>query len=389
MTSFTFEDPTDDVVLDNAKLVLADRVATGGLRLRDGRIFDMWFDQRTHVKAIDLDGDYLMPGLVELHTDNLETQLLPRIGAAWPPTSAVISNDAQLIAAGITTTLDAITLGDLEDRHPRVATLIACVNALDAARDQNLLRADHWLHLRCELAHPELPDVLRTLVANPRVRLLSLMDHTPGQRQYHDAERYRSYYARSGVVWSDAEFAAMIRVRHEQQQRFREVHLQVVLDIARAWRLPLASHDDANADDVAEAHRHGARFAEFPTSLAAAEAARELGLLIVAGAPNLVRGGSHSGNVAAIDLAHRRCLDILSSDFVPSSLLDGVFILHERAGWALPDAVAAVTRKPAHAVGFDDRGSLAVGLRADVIRVRKTRDLPVVLETWVKGVRRY
>jgi alpha-D-ribose 1-methylphosphonate 5-triphosphate diphosphatase len=378
-----------DVVLANAMIVLSDRVVRGCLRMRDGWIEDIVCGDCDDGAAIDLHGDFLLPGLVEIHTDHLDTHLLPRAGAAWPPASAVVANDVQLIGAGITTALDAITLGDLEERHPRIEMLKECIDAVDSARSQGLLRADHWLHLRCELAHPQLPETMATQIDNPRVRLVSLMDHTPGQRQYRDLAQYRRYYARSGFVWDDAEFGALLDTRREQQRRFRELHLAIVLAYAQRRAVALASHDDSTAADVADALRAGARFSEFPTTLAAARAARVNGMHVVAGAPNLVRGGSHSGNVAAIELAQHDCLDILSSDFVPTSLLHGAFALGEIEGWSLPRAVETVTATPARALGFMDRGSLVVGKRADVIRVRRLRSHPVVVSAWVAGERRF
>jgi alpha-D-ribose 1-methylphosphonate 5-triphosphate diphosphatase len=335
--------------------------------------------------ALDLGGDYLLPGLIEVHTDHLESHLLPRIGAAWPPYSAVIAHDAQLIAAGITTVLDAFTLGDLEDRHPRMETIIECIDALDSARAQGLLRVDHWLHLRCELAYPQLPAMTQLLASHARARLLSLMDHTPGQRQYRDTDQYRSYYAGRGLVWGDAQFAELIDIRRAQQKKFRETNLRAVLQMAQANQLHLASHDDASAGDVRDAHASGVQFAEFPTTIEAAQTARALGLLIIGGAPNLVRGGSHSGNVAAIELARQRCLDVLSSDFVPASLLHGAFVLAEQAQYSLPDAIATVTATPAFALGLQDRGRLLPGLRADLIRVRRFSTHPIVISSWVNG----
>lgn len=381
-------DSATDFTLSNAQLVLPDRVVRGALRVRDGRI-DAIVSNAEDEHSIDLAGDYLLPGLVELHTDHLDVQLTPRGGVAWPPMPAVLAHDAALAAAGITTALNALALGDLEDSHPRSSTLFECVDALDVARAQGLLRCDHWLHLRCELAYPELPALIERLCVHHRVRLLSLMDHTPGQRQYRDIAHYRRHYARNGMTWNDVEFAALLDARREQQQRLRRKHLEFAVNAAYAHRLLVASHDDTHSEDVTEAYAAGAKIAEFPTTLEAARAAREVGMAIVAGAPNLVRGGSHSGNVAAVELARANCLDVLSSDFVPGSLLSGAFILASQPGWNLPLAVATVTQKPARLLGFADRGAIAVGLRADLVRVRHIQEQPIAMATWVDGVRRY
>ncbi|GAA0719527.1 alpha-D-ribose 1-methylphosphonate 5-triphosphate diphosphatase [Dokdonella soli] len=377
------------VRLTNARLILPDAVVHGALRIRAGHIEAIERRSDAPGATYDCAGDYVLPGLIELHTDNLEKHLMPRAGVLWPGLSAVLSHDAQLIAAGITTALAAVTLGDLEEGSVRSATLTDTVAALDRASVEGLLRAEHYLHLRCELAYPYLPALLGPLVSHARVRLLSVMDHTPGQRQYRDSEQYRRFYARSGITWDDAEFIKLIAARVEQQSRYRNNHLADVLALVRQHRLVLASHDDAEPEHVIEALQIGASIAEFPTTRGAAHAARAAGLAVVAGAPNLIRGGSHAGNVAALELAQANCLDILSSDYVPASLLHGAFLLHESVGWDLPRAVAAVTRTPARALGFDDRGGIVVGQRADLVRVRMTGSLPVVQAVWVRGARMY
>ena len=148
----------------------------------------------------------------------------------------------------------------------------------------------------------------------------------------------------------------------------------------------LASHDDSTADQVAVSHGHGARLAEFPTTIEAAAACREAGIAVIMGAPNVVRGGSHSGNVSAMDLAERDLLDILSSDYVPGALLLAAVQLGE--AWDdMARGLGTVTRAPARATGLDDRGEIAEGLRADLLRFRLVSNVPVTRGLWVQGAR--
>lgn len=368
-----------------ARIVLADALVEGGLDIVDGRIGRLTPGWDCPPGALDFAGDYLLPGMVELHTDNLEKHLVPRAGVLWPALSALLAHDAQLLAAGITTVLDALSLGDLEEDGTRIDTLDGALSALDEGREHGLLRCDHHLHLRCELSWPGLLDLLKPLAARADLRLLSLMDHTPGQRQYRDVNQYRRYYSRSGLSWTDEEFDAVLEDRRAQQTRYRADQLEGVLALAHRHGLVLASHDDTDEDHVREALAAGAPICEFPTTLVAANAAKRSGLRVVAGASNLVRGGSHSGNVAAIDLARDGCLDILSSDYMPASLLHGAFILHEQAGWSLPAAIRSVSDAPATALGFADRGCIEPGLRADLLRVRMHGAQPVVRSVWVDG----
>ncbi|GGY04038.1 alpha-D-ribose 1-methylphosphonate 5-triphosphate diphosphatase [Paludibacterium paludis] len=375
------------LVLTNARLVLDDTVMTGTLTVSDGRILAISDRPVSHPDAIDCGGDDLLPGLVELHTDNLEKHLMPRNGVFWPILPAVATHDAQCVAGGITTVFDALSVGDLEGESVRIDTLHTAFAAICDAMERRLLRADHLFHLRCELAWPELVPTLAQLVDHPAVRLVSVMDHTPGQRQYRDLDQYRKYYAKKHVAWNDDTFLEAVKERKRQQARYAHANKQAVLAIARERRLVLASHDDTDTAHIREAVGDGVSLSEFPTTLEAARAAREAGLATIMGAPNVVRGGSHSGNVAAVELARAGLLDILSSDYVPVSLLDGAYRLVREADWSLPRAIATVTSAPARAAGLADRGRLAPGLRADLVRARHAGDFVHIRTVWKDGER--
>ena len=375
-----------DVQLINARLVLPDAVQAGCLQLRDGHIAALSTTPSATVgQHIDCAGDYLLPGLIELHSDNLEKHLMPRAGVLWPAFPSLIAHDAQLAAAGITTVLDALSVGDLESDDARTHSLAPVAAALLDADFQALQRCEHLLHLRCELACPTLPALLAPLLDHPLLRLLSLMDHTPGQRQYRDVAQYRLYYSRNQRYWSDEAFAALLDARRQQQATYAPTHRDFIVAHAQTHHIPLASHDDTTLADVAESQRSGVTVAEFPTTEQAAQAARAAGQQVLAGAPNLVRGKSHSGNVAALTLADAGLIDILSSDYVPAALLRALFILAERPGWTLPRAIATATANPAQAIGLHDRGTLQTGLRADLIRVRCVDGEPVVINTYRCG----
>jgi alpha-D-ribose 1-methylphosphonate 5-triphosphate diphosphatase len=375
----------NETVLSNARLVLGETVVHGSLSIAGDSIRAIDPGRSSLPQAIDCGGDLLLPGLVELHTDNLEKHAVPRPGVAWPLRAAVPTHDAQLLCAGITTSFNALSIGD----HENPTSPEQAAQAIVAAQESGRLRADHYLHLRCELPCPTLLEQLEPLLRQPRVRLLSLMDHTPGQRQFRDLPTYRRYYGRHGAQWDDAGFAAMVEQRRELQRRHAETHADAVAQLARERGLALASHDDADAGHVQWARSLGATIAEFPISVEAAAAARAAGLVILGGAPNLVCGGSHSGNVAVRDLALRGLLDVLSSDYFPSSLLHAVFMLQGLDGRPLHECVAAVSRAPAEAVGLHDRGELAVGKRADLLRVRLIEGQPCVESAWVAGRQRY
>jgi alpha-D-ribose 1-methylphosphonate 5-triphosphate diphosphatase len=373
-----------ELILTNARLVLADRVVTGSVQIRDGVITAVDEGAAHPAGAEDLEGDLLLPGLVELHTDNLERHLLPRPGVVWPAYPALLTHDAQVAASGMTTVLDALCVGHGSRRDWR-EVLAQAVPALHAARGQDHLRADHLLHLRCELIDPELPDLFETHSADPLVRLVSVMDHTPGQRQFADLGQYRKFMG--GLGMSEAEMDQAIAQGRELRDRYSDRHRATLVARCRELGLPVASHDDETESHVADAAALGIALSEFPTTHAAAAAARRHRLRSVMGAPNIVRGGSHSGNVSAMALARAGLLDILSSDYVPASLLHAAFLMAAEGAMTLPEAVACVTRTPARAIGLDDRGEIARGLRADLVRVAEAAAAPVVRAVWRGGLR--
>lgn len=376
------------LILTNARLVLENEVIeNGSLVLENGVISEIRREPTNSVHAIDCGGDDLIPGLVEIHTDNLEKHLMPRNGVLWPVLPAVIIHDAQCVAAGITTVFDALSVGDLEGESVRLETLHSSFAAIDQGQKKGVLRAEHFFHLRCELAYPELLKELTPLIDHPAVKLVSVMDHTPGQRQYRDIEQYKKYYAKKKVSWTDDTFLDAVEDRRQLQATYSDKHKQAVVELSRARGLTIASHDDTEAQHIEIALKDGVAISEFPTTLEAAQAAHNAGLATVMGAPNVVRGGSHSGNVAALTLAKAGLLDILSSDYVPASLLHAAYLLTEQAGWALPQAIATVTRNPARSVGLADRGVIAVGQRADLVQVRPLDGLPLVQTVWNNGKR--
>ncbi len=368
----------------NARLVLPGEVlARGTLRLRDGFIDAVDSGGST---GLDLEGDWLLPGLVEVHTDNLERHVTPRPRTHFPMAGALPAHDAEIAAAGITTVLDAIGVGDPYGEGFRARDQSALLTVLDAMEAAGTLRADHRVHVRCELPAPNARELFEPFACHPRLALISLMDHTPGQRQWSDVEQARKFYTgRKG--WSDERFDEEVRVAPERQARHARPNRAWFAAFAREHGVALATHDDTTEAHVDEAHAEGACMSEFPTTLAAARRARALGLATVAGAPNVVRGGSHSGNVAAADLAREGVLDALSSDYVPTSLLQAAWTLARTAGFTLPAAVALVTRGPALACGLADRGALVPGLRGDLVRVREVEGLPVVVQVWRGGER--
>ncbi len=373
-------------MLTNARIVTGEAVVDGTVVIRDREIAVIDSGRSHAAGARDHGGDYLLPGLIELHTDNLEKHVAPRPGVRWPMTGAVVAHDAQIAGAGITTVFDALTVGEVRQEMVRAEMLAGSVAAVTAVQRAGGLRAEHFLHLRCEVAHETIVDTIEPLIGHELVRLMSLMDHTPGERQFASIAKYYEFY-QGKFGYSDAEMAAYVAQKADLNRRFADGNRRSLAALGRARGLPQASHDDATLAHVEEAIELGMTIAEFPTTAEASAAAHRHGMAVVMGAPNVVRGGSHSGNVSARDQAAAGLLDILSSDYAPISLLHAAFLLHSEIAMPLPEAVAKVSRNPARALGLADRGEITVGKRADLVRVRDVDGLPVARRVWRAGAR--
>lgn len=373
-------------VLTNAQIVTADAFFAGSVVIDGSDIADV-DTGRMNGGAIDMDGDYLIPGIIDMHTDNLERHYFPRPNIDWNPVSATIAHDGVCIASGVTTVFDSLALGAWSNGEVRaLGNLRRLIDGIGRAKVGGALRADHFLHWRCELPAQTLPEMLDEFIVHPLSRLASFMDHTPGQRQYKNLDFFLDRTWRKEMA--EEEVTARLAARREDQARNVAPNRVYLGDIAKGRGIVLAAHDDETAEHVAAAHAAGAVISEFPVTMEAAEEARRLGMINIMGGPNLVRGGSYSGNVGAADLVETELLDGFASDYVPRSLIECAFRLAEEPhGWTLPAAVATVTSVPARALGLADRGEVAMGLRADLLRVSIDAGLPVVRGVWVAGQR--
>jgi alpha-D-ribose 1-methylphosphonate 5-triphosphate diphosphatase len=371
-------------VFTGARIVLADRVIDGTLVVREGLVAEV---AEGRAAGDDFEGDYLIPGLVELHTDHIESHYRPRPGVRWNPVAAVQAHDAQIAASGITTVFDALRIGLDEQSELTADDMARLAEAIRQSGAGERLRADHFLHLRCEVSAPDCEETFERFRDDEQVRMVSLMDHSPGQRQFASMDAYRTYY-QGKLKMSDADLDAFSARRMRQSAIHAEPNRAMISAFCRAEGIVLASHDDATIEHVDRAREQGIRVAEFPTTLEAAHASREAGMSVLMGAPNIVRGGSHSGNVSARTLVEAGVLDILSSDYIPFSLLHAAFTVGEAVdGISLPQAVALVSKHPAEAGGLADRGEIAPGKRADLVRVTVADGVPIVRAVWRQGRR--
>lgn len=379
-----------ETILTNTKIILEDEVIDGTIVFDKGEIKSVDMGHSSLPSALDAEGDYVAPGLIEMHTDNMEKHFVPRPGVFWPdPLAAAVAHDAQMAAAGVTTVYDSICAGAIsKEKDFRRTIFPAVMGAVAKGMETGAFRIDHRIHIRCELTGDDIITEIEPWMDSPLVRLGSLMDHTPGQRQWRNLEDLKRYNVGSGEKTVE-EHERDVVMRMEKGPVNCARNWPLVVEMFTSRGIPIATHDDTTEADVITGVASGAVISEFPTTIEAAEAAHRHGLATIAGAPNVVRGGSHSGGVSATALAKLDLLDGLSSDYVPASLMQAVLTLSQRDGLALPAAMGMVTWRVADMLHLSDRGRLESGQRADIVRFRDTDGTPIVRALWHRGERAF
>ena len=377
-----------ETILTNARIILEDRMIDGTIRFDETGILAIDEGRSALPQAVDVEGDFVAPGLIEMHTDNMEKHFMPRPGVFWPNgVSAALAHDAQMAASGVTTVYDSICAGSIAgEKDFRRHIFSHVIDAVTEGTNKHLFRIEHRIHVRCELTGDELIGDITPYIDHPLVQLASLMDHTPGLRQWRNLDDLKRYNLGSGEK-SEEEHEAGVKSLMVKGPQNRAQNWPRVVEMCSARNIPLATHDDTTEDDVEAGVRSGAVISEFPTTIVAAQAAKKHGLGTIAGAPNVVRGGSHSGGVSAAALAEQGLLDGLSSDYVPASLMQAVVRLNHHHNMSMPDAMGMVTWKIADMLHLKDRGHLKTGLRSDVMQFRVVGETPVIRSLWSAGRR--
>ena len=375
-----------DLTLSDARIVTPLGVVEGALKIEGGMIAGIGRAR----DGLSLGGAFLIPGIVDLHTDHVERHTHPRLTVLWPLLPALMAHDAVVIAGGTTTVFDSLSVGASMKRPERREILEPLVAAIAEGQAAGVFRAEHLLHLRCEISDPATIALVDATIAHPLTRLVSVMDHTPGDRQSPDVAKWFDHMIHEMEV-NAATGQLMMDDLLDRSRSMGQIVRDHVVAKSRAASLPLMSHDDRSADHADQAAAEGMAISEFPTTLVAAERARARGMSIVMGAPNYLRGGSQSGNIAVSELLARGLVDALASDYVPRSLLDAAFRLADDPDTPhdLPAAIALVSDAPARMAGLGDRGRIAEGLRADLVAVRMVAGQPVVQAVWRKGKQVY
>ncbi|PSH56501.1 alpha-D-ribose 1-methylphosphonate 5-triphosphate diphosphatase [Phyllobacterium sophorae] len=365
----------------NARIVTPTEIVHGTLRVDGETIVSVEQGGRASPAAIDCNGDYLLPGLIDVHTDHIEKHAVPRPRVFWPTTSAILNYDAAIISAGVTTVFDSLCVG-AAGKPFRKRILPELIQGLHATGAAGLLKAEHLLHLRCDLFDPDLEEDLESFIDDPSLRFITLMDDSAPRRS---DDYYRRVQRERGETDAE-EIENRLQASHANDPTTAARIRPWIVKLARERGIVVANHDDASAGHVKEAVELGISLIEFAITEEAAVAAHGAGMTVIAGGANVVNGGSHFGGVSAEDLVRRGIASILCSDYVPASLLQAVFrIAGNDGGPSLSEAVALVTANPAKTFGLDDRGAISAGKRADIVRVSTFDGEPLVSSVWRQG----
>ncbi len=379
------------IVIQNGRLVLPDRIVDGKYLLIEGDRIEAISDTLPpHAdRVINAHGRYVTPGFIDIHSDRIEQFILPRPTARFDFELALKECERELLHQGITTMYHSLSLyKDERFGKSPLRTLASVQEMAELIRDihDRFHLIHHRFHLRVEIDNLEAYDIARDMIAQGLVHEVSFMDHSPGQGQYKDLAIYRQTLAKyQGCETEEYDFENFLK-REETKEVLTFEQLRALCQMAHAHGIAVASHDDDTPEKLRINQEIGVDISEFPITVEAAAYAKELGFATVVGAPNILRGGSHSGNMSAAEAILAGCADILCSDYYPPSILHGVFLMHEKHGVPLPEMVNKASRNPARAVGLgSEYGTIEPGKKADLLIVELLDGYPVITHVLVDG----
>lgn len=373
-------------IISNARIVTPNSSFVGSLVIEDDRIAEIE-EHRAYADGIDAGGRWLIPGIIDIHTDYFEKELHPRPSAAFPVELAFHMMDMRALASGLTTVLGAVRISD-DDKGKRTHPLRernGLALADEYERLSGMSSARHYMHIRWDTNFEPVDDILEELSRYESIGNIVFNENIPGERQFRSLEDVaRKRAAANGMTMEQA----MANLQ-ERIERNRKINNRPQVRHAFAGKICIGSHDDTTVQHVEEALEMGATLAEMPTTLEAARRAKELGMNVCMGAPNYYRGGSHCGNLSCVDALEQNLVDALCSDYHFPSML-GCMVKMMDAGLDPSSAANLITLNPARIIGRDDElGSLEVGKKADLTLFEPREGFGLVREVWVDGVSKF
>lgn len=334
--------------------------------------------------SIDAEGMYVLPGIIDIHSDAVEREIAPRPHAYFPIEFSLYELDKKIVSSGITTIYHSLSLSGAGAVGVREDQMV--IDIIDNIVHQNLKRsmARSLVHLRYEVTHIEGAPLVKELLGRNLVHMFSFMDHTPGQGQYTKPGTYEQYAMKTYGL-SPEKIQMITDEAKNRRQQVDPAVLKELSRIARVKGIKIASHDDDTYDKLNAMLELGVTISEFPINIETALYAKAKGVFIAVGAPNVVRNASHGNNLKATEAITAGAADILCSDYYPPAMLAAVFKLMA-LGIKLQDAVRMISTNPAKAAGIDHLcGSIEVGKRADLVIVELENNHPFVRKTIVGG----
>lgn len=372
------------VVISNAQIVTPTGVSeNSSLKVEAGRIVEICQGPISGAGQIDAGGNFLFPGFVDIHSDAIEKGIEPRPNTFFPVDIAVYELDKKIASCGITTMYHSLSFAELEIGLRHNSTAAAIIREINSLKSR--LRVNTKIHARFEITDLGALPFLEELIRDRQIELFSFMDHSPGQGQFRDIIAFKKYY---GPVYAktDAEMDQIINRKLQAKDGDSPRCIRRLIDLCREHGIAIASHDDDSREKISWLKEMKIGMTEFPVNIEAVRAAREMGIKVCLGSPNVMRGQSQARNLSAREAISWGYGDILCSDYAPMTLLHAVLTLERLGILPLHEAIKMVSLNPAEAVGIAGyTGSLEVGKEADMILVDHSEDFPRVLKTFVAG----
>ncbi|MCL1885682.1 MAG: alpha-D-ribose 1-methylphosphonate 5-triphosphate diphosphatase [Dehalococcoidia bacterium] len=378
------------IAIKNGKIITPEHVVEGKLLLIDGNIILGFSDSTDSAeRVVDAHGRFVMPGMIDVHSDTIEQYIQPRPTSQLDFEFAFKVCERDLLGAGITTMYHSLSLASSElfcrgflkskENIQKLAVLIANIHMRN-----HLIH--HRLHLRIEIDNIEAFDIASDMLRQDRVHLISFMDHTPGQGQYNSIAVYYDAVSKYSGKEVDAVWFESVLEHHKKKSTLSFEQLKELAALAHEKGIAVASHDDDTHKKLALNKEVGVSISEFPISLEVAKSAKERGFYTVVGSANILRGNSHSGNMSAAEAILDDCADIICSDYYPAAILHSVFYMNAKYAVPLPKMVNKVTLNPAKAMRIDEEyGSVEAGKKADLLIVELLDGYPVITHAFVDG----
>ncbi len=373
-----------DICIKNARIILPEKVLTGSVAITAGRISRIYEGSPDYHEGqeIDAEGLYLMPGIIDMHSDAIEKEIQPRPNTLLPVHMAFHELEKRLASSGITTMYHSLSLSN--EWGVRDSEMVSVVIDNINSYKKNLSMINHKIHLRYEITYLDGADILLDLIRSNSIDLMSYMDHTPGQGQFKDDEAYKRFTIKTyGRI--DSDFETYLKNSAELRNKIDWNKLMNIALEAKEKGIALASHDDDNYGKIDTLIDCRGSISEFPINIETAIYAKNKGIYVCVGAPNIIRGKSHSSNMRAIDAVRAGACDIICSDYIPGAMLPAALAVAKENG-DLPGAARMVSQNPAAALGIDkDLGSIEEGKIADMILFDICGGYPVIMKTIVGG----